>query len=236
MIYPSVLLISTKEEPPDVKFSKFLSYICRHGAERRGLQVHDGTTSSFPDYYVPKMGGEESGNETIRPYLKNSVSTHQGIPPCYQMTSSLIPRPSSCDHFFCREEPSLAGVHFFCWLGRSWGLLGGPRETIKPISTKHTSCSVAYKNSPFHCKIKQFSHTHPPAGGYVDVSAILGLEQDRRHTEEDVRRAVANCPKQRFALREEPSSGLQIRANQGHTIEVNLVATSRPEFLLETVR
>lgn len=87
-----------KEEPPDVKFSKFLSYICRHGAERRGLQVHD--------------------------------------------------------------------------------------------------------------------------GGYVDVSAILGLEQDRRHTEEDVRRAVANCPKQRFALREEPSSGLQIRANQGHTIEV----------------
>ena len=30
------------EESPDVKLSKFLSYICRHGAEKESLQISDG--------------------------------------------------------------------------------------------------------------------------------------------------------------------------------------------------
>ena len=30
------------DDPPDVKLSKFLSYICRHGAEREGIQMHQG--------------------------------------------------------------------------------------------------------------------------------------------------------------------------------------------------
>ena len=34
------------EDPPDVRLSKFLSYICRHGAEERGLTVHSGETHS----------------------------------------------------------------------------------------------------------------------------------------------------------------------------------------------
>ena len=31
-----------RTESPDVKLSKFLSYVCRHGAEKEGLQLHDG--------------------------------------------------------------------------------------------------------------------------------------------------------------------------------------------------
>jgi len=31
-----------RDDSPDVKLSKFLSYICRHGSEKVGLQVHDG--------------------------------------------------------------------------------------------------------------------------------------------------------------------------------------------------
>ena len=42
-----------------------------------------------------------------------------------------------------------------------------------------------------------------------------------QYSEEDVRRVVANCPKERFKLREDPENGeLQIRANQGHSIQV----------------
>ena len=31
-----------RTDSPDVKLSKFLSYVCRHGAEKEGLQLHDG--------------------------------------------------------------------------------------------------------------------------------------------------------------------------------------------------
>ena len=34
----------SREEKPDVKLSKFLSFICRHGAEGAGLEVHAGKT------------------------------------------------------------------------------------------------------------------------------------------------------------------------------------------------
>lgn len=37
--YPCLIV----EDPPDVKLSKFLSYICRHGAEKEGLQISDGS-------------------------------------------------------------------------------------------------------------------------------------------------------------------------------------------------
>ena len=60
-----------------------------------------------------------------------------------------------------------------------------------------------------------------PSGGFITVSDILSLRQGRQYREEDVRRVVENCPKQRFALRENsPSGQLQIRANQGHSIQV----------------
>ena len=59
------------------------------------------------------------------------------------------------------------------------------------------------------------------SGGFINVSDVLLLPdaQKNAYTLDDVRRVVANCPKQRFALLEGPP--LQIRANQGHSIQVN---------------
>ena len=62
------------------------------------------------------------------------------------------------------------------------------------------------------------------AGGFVSVLDILSTCQGSKYSEEDVRRVVSNCPKSRFALQEDPQSGvLWIRANQGHTIQVHSV-------------
>lgn len=55
----------------------------------------------------------------------------------------------------------------------------------------------------------------------MSVSDILSTRQGSKYSEDDVKRVVANCPKSRFALQEDPKTGLlQIRANQGHTIQV----------------
>lgn len=56
----------------------------------------------------------------------------------------------------------------------------------------------------------------------MGVSESLGLCRDSaKFTVEDVQRVVANCPKQRFALRTDQETGqLQIRANQGHSMTV----------------
>ena len=59
------------------------------------------------------------------------------------------------------------------------------------------------------------------AGGFVTVSDILSTRQGSKYTEEDVKRVVTNCPKSRFTLKEDTQSGLLIRANQGHTIQVH---------------
>lgn len=61
----------------------------------------------------------------------------------------------------------------------------------------------------------------------MTVSDILSTSQGSKYTEDDVKRVVANCPKSRFALQEDPETGLlQIRANQGHTIQVYVVCLS----------
>ncbi|XP_058016079.1 tRNA 2'-phosphotransferase 1 [Ahaetulla prasina] len=57
--------------------------------------------------------------------------------------------------------------------------------------------------------------------GFVDVGEILHLPQFKAWSEEDVKRIVETNEKQRFALCQHPSSGhLQIRANQGHSLQV----------------
>lgn len=62
-----------------------------------------------------------------------------------------------------------------------------------------------------------------PEDGFVSVSAILSQHRGHGFSSEDVQRVVAACPKQRFALRDDPATGqLQIRANQGHSIEVGV--------------
>ena len=59
--------------------------------------------------------------------------------------------------------------------------------------------------------------------GFVFVDDLLKLRQFQRYSEEDIKRVVANNDKKRFALRNDPSTNrLQIRANQGHTMEVRI--------------
>ncbi|XP_034954392.1 tRNA 2'-phosphotransferase 1 isoform X2 [Zootoca vivipara] len=58
--------------------------------------------------------------------------------------------------------------------------------------------------------------------GFVDVAEVLHLPQFKAWTLEDVQHVVETNEKQRFALRPHPSSGqLQIRANQGHSLQVS---------------
>ena len=57
--------------------------------------------------------------------------------------------------------------------------------------------------------------------GFVFVDDLLRLRQFQRYSEGDVRRVVDNNDKKRFALRNDPTTNrLQVRANQGHTVEV----------------
>lgn len=58
--------------------------------------------------------------------------------------------------------------------------------------------------------------------GFVFVEELLAHPQFRSYTLEDVERVVATNDKQRFKLRPHPEDGrLQIRANQGHTVQVH---------------
>ncbi|XP_062892505.1 tRNA 2'-phosphotransferase 1 [Mobula hypostoma] len=57
--------------------------------------------------------------------------------------------------------------------------------------------------------------------GFLPVDAILRHPQFRRYTLQDVQRVVDTNDKRRFALHTDPATGsLQIRANQGHTLQV----------------
>lgn len=53
---------------------------------------------------------------------------------------------------------------------------------------------------------------------------LLKLRQFQRYSEDDVKKVVAENDKKRFALRNDPETDrLQIRANQGHTMEVSML-------------
>lgn len=59
------------------------------------------------------------------------------------------------------------------------------------------------------------------ADGFVPLGALLQLPQFRGFSAEDVQRVVDTNRKQRFALQQgDPSTGLLIRANQGHSLQV----------------
>lgn len=54
------------------------------------------------------------------------------------------------------------------------------------------------------------------------MDEILSLKQFSKYTEKEVRHVVDVNDKKRFALKNDPVTGrLMIRANQGHTLEVN---------------
>ncbi|XP_076148362.1 tRNA 2'-phosphotransferase 1 isoform X1 [Alosa pseudoharengus] len=62
---------------------------------------------------------------------------------------------------------------------------------------------------------------HMNSDGFVFVDDLISHPQFRSFSLEDVERVVANNDKQRFKLRRHPENGrLQIRANQGHSVQV----------------
>lgn len=75
--------------------------------------------------------------------------------------------------------------------------------------------------------------------GFVDVVQILHLPQFKAWSSTDVKRVVETNDKQRFTLRPHPSEGhLQIRANQGHSLQVSeleLTPLLEPTDFPETV-
>ena len=59
-------------------------------------------------------------------------------------------------------------------------------------------------------------------GGFIDVDDLLQLQEFKRFTLADIQRVVSNCSKQRFSLEEDPTAHkTNVRANQGHTLEVS---------------
>ncbi|XP_048884780.1 tRNA 2'-phosphotransferase 1 isoform X1 [Brienomyrus brachyistius] len=59
------------------------------------------------------------------------------------------------------------------------------------------------------------------SGGFVMVDDLLSHPQFRGFSLEDIEKVVANNDKQRFKLSRHPDNGkLQIRANQGHSLQV----------------
>jgi len=60
------------------------------------------------------------------------------------------------------------------------------------------------------------------SGGFIGVDDLLRLPMFKDYKMEDIQRVVTNNSKQRFALKQEPDTEkIYIRANQGHTIEVD---------------
>lgn len=67
--------------------------------------------------------------------------------------------------------------------------------------------------------------------GFLFVEELLAHPQFRVYSVEDVERVVATNDKQRYKLRPHPEDGrLQIRASQGHSIQVNGV--EKPQMVL----
>ncbi|XP_043374084.1 tRNA 2'-phosphotransferase 1 isoform X3 [Dermochelys coriacea] len=78
------------------------------------------------------------------------------------------------------------------------------------------------------------------ADGFLDVAALLSLPRFRGVSVADVRHVVETNEKRRFALRPHPSDGrLQIRANQGHSLqqvsELELIPLLEPTALPQTI-
>lgn len=72
--------------------------------------------------------------------------------------------------------------------------------------------------------------------GFVFVEELLAHQQFRSYSVEDVERVVATDDKQRFKLCNHTEDGrLQIRANQGHSVQVSVVQKSRKVYNLRYI-
>ena len=65
-MYAAVLICTFQEDPPDVQLSKFLSYICRHGAAKEGIKVHDGGFLNVDDVLSRSRGGSYTKEDVQR--------------------------------------------------------------------------------------------------------------------------------------------------------------------------
>ncbi|XP_042561264.1 tRNA 2'-phosphotransferase 1 [Clupea harengus] len=90
-----------------------------------------------------------------------------------------------------------------------------------------------------HGASKMGLHMNPD--GFIFVDDLLSHPQFRSFSLEDVESVVANNDKQRFKLRSHPETGrLQIRANQGHSVQVadlelRAVDPEAPDFTQEAI-
>ncbi|XP_050406216.1 tRNA 2'-phosphotransferase 1 [Patella vulgata] len=62
---------------------------------------------------------------------------------------------------------------------------------------------------------------HFSPGGFLYVEEILNKPQFKSFTEADIRQVVETNDKKRFALQTDDEGKLQVRANQGHTLQVD---------------
>ncbi|KAG9475453.1 hypothetical protein GDO78_003718 [Eleutherodactylus coqui] len=64
---------------------------------------------------------------------------------------------------------------------------------------------------------------HMRSDGFVPVSSLLHLRQFRSFSQDDIERVVTCNDKQRFTIRtSNPEGTLEIRANQGHSVQVEV--------------
>ncbi len=73
-------------EPLDVRLSKFLSYVCRHGAEREGIQVQEGQ-GAFHD--------AKDGNRAVAPVALVACLQEPGCNGKGRETPT-VPHPGYC--------------------------------------------------------------------------------------------------------------------------------------------
>ncbi|XP_048215352.1 tRNA 2'-phosphotransferase 1 [Perognathus longimembris pacificus] len=98
--------------------------------------------------------------------------------------------------------------------GRKGGRAPRPREQNRDVQLSK-ALSYALRHGALKLGLPM------GADGFVPLDRLLRLPQFRSFSAEDVERVVETNGKQRFALqRGEPSTGLLIRANQGHSLQV----------------
>ncbi|XP_073207869.1 tRNA 2'-phosphotransferase 1 isoform X2 [Lepidochelys kempii] len=144
---------------------------------------------------------------------------------------SVCPKP--CPMFCVMEQPS--------W-GWRWVLVSAP---ILPCICSPWPCRQA---SEQHLSHKERATEPQQKGlrqgtlcldGFLDVAALLSLPRFGGVSVADVRHVVETNEKRRFALRPHPSDGrLQIRANQGHSLQVSeleLIPLLEPTALPQTI-
>ncbi|KAJ3588515.1 hypothetical protein NHX12_012107 [Muraenolepis orangiensis] len=99
--------------------------------------------------------------------------------------------------------------------GRGWTRGRGSRDGENRDVRLSKSMSYALRHGANQMGL------HLQTDGFLYVEDLLAHPQFRSYTLDDIERVVATNEKKRYGLRPHPETGrLQIRANQGHTLQV----------------